>query len=119
MVMFCGVISKVLGPQGQEDVKLALVDMITDPIEVQVNGMGVLLFDCVICGAECSGVVDLDGCHWLWVAGGADSFILVKSPPVLASLANERTMQMISMVAKLGWLGLCHGPPRSTEIYQC
>ena len=62
---------KIIGMVGTaglpENVKLALPDLIPDPIELHVDGLGSLLFDGVIGNAASSAVVGLQWCGWLWV----------------------------------------------------
>ena len=43
-VMFCVVVTHVVGPWGPKNVKLFLVDSVLDPIESHVNGFGSDLF---------------------------------------------------------------------------
>jgi len=51
-----------------ENVKLALPDPIPDPIELHVDGLGLLLFHSVIGNAANSAIVCLEWHGWLWVA---------------------------------------------------
>ncbi len=64
MMRFWVVLGEVIGfvgsTQSPKDVILALVDTITDPIELHVNGLGPFLFDVVIGNAGGSGVVSLN-----------------------------------------------------------
>jgi len=67
-MVFGEIICTVGRAQLPENVKLALPDMILDPIELHVNGLGLLLFYGVIGNAASGAVVCLEWCGWLWVA---------------------------------------------------
>jgi len=66
------VFGKIIGMVGTarspKNVKLALLDMILDPIKMHVDGFGLLLFHGVIGNAAGGTVVSLKWCGWLWVA---------------------------------------------------
>ena len=66
--MFGEVIREVLVCEGPVHMVLLLVDAISDPIEMHVNGTGSALGDGVIGEANGSGVINLNGCWGLWVS---------------------------------------------------
>jgi len=61
--MMCGrmVFGEITGAIGfaraPENVELALVCAVTNPIKMHVNGLGAFLLDCVIDDATCSAVI--------------------------------------------------------------
>jgi len=59
-----------------ENVEFSLLHVVTNPIKMHIDGLGVLLFDGVIDDAACSAVICSDGGCWLGVAkfiqSGAD-----------------------------------------------
>ena len=62
VVTFVGV------PRLPVDEKLFLSNVILDPMELHVDGLGPPLFDLAIGKSYSSGVVNLNGSGWLWVA---------------------------------------------------
>ncbi len=67
-MVFGEIICTVGRAQLPENVKLALLDLVLDPIEWHVDGLGLLLFHGVIGNAASSAVVCLEWHGWLWVA---------------------------------------------------
>jgi len=62
-VMLSEVICFVGSAQSPKDIILALANMIMDPVEMHVNGLGALLLDVVVGNTSGSGVVGLNrGC---------------------------------------------------------
>ncbi len=99
-MVFCEIVCVVGTAWLPENVKLALPDLVPDPIELQVDGLGLFLFYSVIGNANSSDVVSLEWCGWLWVAKlvqgnvhGANS--LAFRTPNSASVALDMTDFMI------------------------
>lgn len=67
-MVFCVIVSEIVGAWTPVNKKIALAHSILDPIEAHVHCFGALLLDCVVRKAGGGGVVGLDGCWWLWMA---------------------------------------------------
>jgi len=67
-MVFGEIICTVGAARLPENVKLALLDPIPDPIELHVDGLQPFLFYSVIGNAASSAVVCLEWRGWLWVA---------------------------------------------------
>jgi hypothetical protein len=67
-MVFCKVIRVVETAFFPTNDKLALANMIMNPIKVHVDGFGSFLFDSIICNARGGAVVSLDGGGGLGVA---------------------------------------------------
>ena len=61
------VISKIVSAFMPMDNKVALRNVIFDPVKPHINGFGMTLFDSVIEDTSSTSIISLDGCRWLGV----------------------------------------------------
>ena len=67
-VMFCKIISQVVSVRGPEDVEVALLSSVADPVEPHVDCSGSALFAGSIGDRVCGGIICLDWCGGLRMA---------------------------------------------------
>jgi hypothetical protein len=66
-VVFGGIVAQVFLTGLIIKFEVFLCFAIQQPEVLHLHCMGALAFDCVIDDANNSGVVDVDGCWWLWM----------------------------------------------------
>jgi len=107
-VMFCKIISQVVSARGPEDIEVALLSSVANPVEPHVDRSGSLLFAGSIGDPVCGGS-GVAGCGWpissRVVLSTVPSFALRKRVSSSASAAEDMMWQIILAMLRIGPLG--------------